>query len=343
MNRINAALKRITSFEVALAACAALLAACSGSPPAPVSERAPVPYVAQAPVAVPKPVPPPPPAPPPGSYIVRRGDTLYSIALDNGLDYREVAAWNGIADPNVIREGQVLALKAPASDVQVRPIAGPGGVAVRPLGDETARVTPPPAPSPSADLVTEPKALKLPYSEQNVALLTRPSPSKIAPAAKPAPATGPAIVPPPPPVGAQASAPPDAERAKTEGDVPSLDWGWPANGKIIGRFSDPANKGVDIAGQAGEPVFAAASGVVIYTGTGIPSLGKLVIIKHNGNLLSAYAHNENVAVKLDQTVTKGQKIAEIGASGTDQPKLHFEIRQLGKPVDPLKFLPDRPS
>ena len=333
----------------ALIACTALLAACSGSPHAPVTERAPVPQVAQAPAAAPKPVPPPPPATPPGSYVVRRGDTLYSIALDNGLDFRELAAWNGIPDANMIREGQVLALKAPASDVQVRPIAGQGGVVVRPLGNETAaRVAPPPAAPSSSELVTEPKALKLPYSEQNLALLARP-PSKAAAVPKPggpaAPAVGP---PPPPPVGVPTPAVPQAPAlpqapAKPEGDLSALDWGWPASGKLIARFSDPANKGVDIAGQVGEPVYAAASGVVIYTGTGIPSLGKLVIIKHNGNYLSAYAHNENVAVKLDQSVTKGQKIAEMGSTGTDQPKLHFEIRQLGKPVDPLKFLPDRPS
>jgi lipoprotein NlpD len=181
-------------------------------------------------------------------------------------------------------------------------------------------------------LVSEPKALKLPYSEQNLALLGRPKP--------------PAVQEPKtlaePPAARTEPAPKSEEQAKPEG-ADAVDWGWPATGKIIARFSDPSNKGLDIAGRAGDAVLAAASGVVLYVGTGIPSLGKLVIIKHNSNFLSAYAHNENVLVKLDQRVVKGQKIAEIGSTGTDQTKLHFEIRQLGKPVDPLKYLPERPS
>jgi lipoprotein NlpD len=270
---------------------------------------------------------------------VRRGDTLYSIALDSGHDYRDVAAWNGIADPNVIREGQVISLKPPPSDVQVRPIGSPDGVQVRPLGGaEPAR----PAAPAGELLVTEPKALKLPYSEENLALLSRSRPVE----AKPQP-----------PVAAPAAPRPDAtarpeprveparppERPPGDADAEAVDWIWPANGKVLAAFSDPSNKGVDIAGRKGEPVQASAGGRVVYIGEGLRGYGKLVIIKHNELYLSAYAHNDAILVKEGQTVVRGQKIAEIGSTGTDQTKLHFEIRRQGKPVDPLKFLPERRS
>ena len=333
-----------------LAALAAgVLAGCASTTPAPVVERtrsAPpvVGRIVQVPAAQ--------AAARPDSYTVRRGDTLYSIALDNGLDYRDLASWNAITDANMIREGQVLSLKAP-QDVQVRPIAIPGSVQARPLAQ-------PPQPSPQApaaaaarapapaDLVTEPKAMKLPYSEENLALLRPPSVKPAAPGVSTTPAV-PAAPPAAPeantaqrPSTARQEPPAAAETPKAQAEGSGLDWGWPANGKIIAGFSDPSNKGVDIAGRSGDAVYAAASGVVRYVGTGIPSLGKLVVIKHNNDYISAYAHNENILVKEGQTVVRGQKIAEIGSSGTDQTKLHFEIRQLGKPVDPLKFLPQRP-
>ena len=120
-----------------------------------------------------------------------------------------------------------------------------------------------------------------------------------------------------------------------------LQWIWPAAGKVTAVFSDPSNKGIDILGKKGEPVNASAGGRVVYVGEGLRGYGKLVIIKHNNTFLSAYAHNDAILVKEGQTVVKGQKIAEVGSTGTDQTKLHFEIRQFGKPVDPLKFLPER--
>ena len=119
--------------------------------------------------------------------------------------------------------------------------------------------------------------------------------------------------------------------------------GWPAAGPLVAKFVDPSNKGVDIGGKPGDAVLAAASGVVRYVGTGIPSLGKLIVIKHNNTYISAYAHNSEILVKENQNVVKGQKIAEIGSSGADKPKLHFQIRRLGNPMDPLRFLPERPS
>jgi len=114
----------------------------------------------------------------------------------------------------------------------------------------------------------------------------------------------------------------------------------PAKGKVIASFNEASNlKGVDISGKMGQPVFASAPGKVVYSGSGLRGYGKLVIIKHNKTYLSAYAHNSQILVKEGQSVVKGQRIAEMGDSDTDQVKLHFEIRRLGKPADPLKHLP----
>ena len=120
-----------------------------------------------------------------------------------------------------------------------------------------------------------------------------------------------------------------------------LDWGWPASGKIIAGFNETSSKGVDLAGKPGDLVLAAAGGRVVYAGTGLRGYGKLVIVKHDNSFLSAYAHNQALLVKEGQAVTKGQKIAELGDTDSDRPKLHFEIRRQGKPVDPGKFLPPR--
>lgn len=123
------------------------------------------------------------------------------------------------------------------------------------------------------------------------------------------------------------------------------DWKWPANGRLIGRFSTskPVNKGIDITGSLGESVLAAAAGTVVYAGEGLRGYGNLVIVKHNETYLSAYAHASRILVREQEVVKAGQKIAEIGSTGTDKVKLHFEIRRNGKPVDPLRYLPPRPG
>jgi len=126
------------------------------------------------------------------------------------------------------------------------------------------------------------------------------------------------------------------QSASTEDDIA---WIWPAQGKLITGFDEVKNKGYDIDGKAGDAIIASADGRVVYAGAGLRSYGNLIILKHNNTYLTAYAHNQTLLVKEDQTVKKGQKIAEMGNSDADRVKLHFEIRRQGKPVDPAKYLP----
>jgi lipoprotein NlpD len=116
---------------------------------------------------------------------------------------------------------------------------------------------------------------------------------------------------------------------------------WPASGALLAGFDEARNKGYDISGKAGDPVMAAADGRVVYAGAGLRGYGNLIILKHNNTFLTAYAHNQTLLVKEDQSVRKGQKIAEMGSTDADRVKLHFEIRRQGKPVDPSRYLPAR--
>lgn len=147
----------------------------------------------------------------------------------------------------------------------------------------------------------------------------------------------------PPPARSKKETPPDVSRAEQKNSLEPQTWVWPARGKLISGFQSNGglNKGIDIQGNMEEPVIAAASGAVVYAGDGLRGYGKLVIVKHSEKYLSAYAHNHRILVKEGEVVTKGQKIAAMGSSGTDAVKLHFEIRYDGKPVDPLKYLPKR--
>jgi lipoprotein NlpD len=291
-----------------------LVAGCASRAPAPVDDRRPT----QAPQ------PPPPvaqgtPVPGaamiqgrPGYYTVKRGDTLYSIALEFGADYRELAQQNRIEDPSKIRVGQELRI-APSEDraaAQVGAARVPGEIEARPLG---------PAPQTAQDsgMKTSPKALRLPYSEQNLALLSK---SEIRTEVKP-------------------EARPEPAKPAPERDPEAIEFAWPARGRLLAGFAEPNNKGLDISGKPGDPVLAAASGRVMYTGTGIRGYGKLIVIKHDNNFNSVYAHNREILVKEGQNVTRGQRIAELGDTDADAPKLHFEIRKSGKPVDPAKYLP----
>ena len=140
-----------------------------------------------------------------------------------------------------------------------------------------------------------------------------------------------------------ASLPPPANVPPPSAGEDDLAWAWPTTGAatILAGFDEQRNKGLDIAGKAGDPVLATADGRVVYAGAGLRGYGNLIILKHNNTFLSAYAHNQSLLVKEDQSVRKGQKIAEMGSSDADRVKLHFEIRRQGKPVDPVKYLPPK--
>jgi lipoprotein NlpD len=137
----------------------------------------------------------------------------------------------------------------------------------------------------------------------------------------------------PPPPAAPKEVPKEAPRQAT------AEFMWPAKGKVLAGFAEPRSKGIDIDGRPGDPVVAAAAGRVTYTGTGIPGLGKLVVIKHDNGFITVYAHNRSILVKEQQSVARGQQIAELGASDADRPKLHFQIRKGAAAVDPLRYLP----
>ena len=306
----------------------------------------------------------------PQAYTVQKGDTLYGIALEHGFDYKEVAEWNGIEPPYTIRIGQQLKLaSATQSTVVVTPLKSAMGVETRPSGEEGM-------------LKTQPKAIKQPYAPQGdsdplraKARALKDSDSLRAEArersyaesyapqgdsdfpraearekshaiqSEKLPAQAEAAPVKPVPIEENEHPAEKKEDASVDDDE-RIDWSWPAAGKVIAGFNEAsgAGKGLDIGGKSGQPVFAAAPGKVVYSGSGLRGYGKLVIIKHSKIYLSAYAHNNQILVKEGQNVTKGQKIAEMGNSDADQIKLHFEIRRFGKPVDPMKYLPnDRPS
>lgn len=162
---------------------------------------------------------------------------------------------------------------------------------------------------------------------------------------KPVPAPASTVT--PLPAASAASAATPAKPAPAEAPAPAavadgeLGWIWPGNGAVIAGFDEVKNKGLDLNGTAGDPVLAVAEGKVVYAGSGLRGYGNLVIIKHDNTYLTAYAHNQTLLVKEDQSVKKGQKIAEMGNSDADRVKLHFEVRKQGKPVDPIKYLPAR--
>lgn len=277
---------------------------------------------------------------PSATYIVKRGDTLYQIALDTGHDYRELAAWNNIDNVNLIRVGQPLRLAAPGDTT-----TSAAGVTITPLKSAPAVVETRPGTPPSAGVPSvatgarntdvyksSPKALKEPYSEQALRDVVRAASAPADTVAMAAPATT---------TPGKIEVKPEAPQIGAgDGEDDRLEWVWPAKGKVVGNFSETANlKGIDIAGAAGQPVFASAAGSVVYAGTGLRGYGKLIIIKHNKTYLSAYAHNRDILVKEGQSVGKGQKIAEMGNTDTSDVKLHFEIRRLGKPMDPARYLP----
>jgi lipoprotein NlpD len=256
----------------------------------------------------------------PGMHTVKKGDTLYRIALDNGQNHRDLVTWNRLSDANDIKVGQVLRVVPPEGDALATQT---------PPGVQTSAVAMPPDTASSnaqTPKKSTPRGDKQPYSDATLAQLQRPDG---------APATGAK------PVTAPAPAPVAPVVPSAVAGNEKMSWIWPSAGKVVGTFDEGKNKGIDIAGKAGQQVIAAGAGKVMYAGSGIRGYGNLVIVKHSNSLLSAYAHNRSIVVKEGQSVDQGQMIAEMGDSDSDTVKLHFEIRQQGKPVDPSKFLPVR--
>jgi lipoprotein NlpD len=271
-----------------LAAAAALAAGCATQhKPAPVVDgRAPRPAAARA-VSAPLTSAPATPKSTTDYYAVKRGDTLYSIAQEHGVEPGELAQWNGLDDPTRLRVGQALRVRPPLA-LAAPPVAVESGTAqvgsARILGRVESRPldTLPPLP---------PRAPAKPELEKSVA------PS----------GTGQFI--------------------------------WPVKGKVLAEFAEPRRKGIDIDGRPGDPIVAAAPGHVTYIGSGIPGMGKLVVLKHDNGFITVYAHNRNILVKEKQAVARGQKIAELGSTDSERPKLHFQIRKGAAAVDPLLYLP----
>lgn len=306
------------------------LTGCASRTPAPVDDRRPPPGAQAKPPAA-QAVAAAKPAARADLYVVKRGDTLYSIALEHGADFRELARWNNLDDPSKIRIGQELRVRAPeeAAPAQVGTARVSRDIESRPLDSrplEPGAVAAAAPPGAEGGMKTGPKALRMTYSEQNLALLSR---ADARPEVKPETRTEARPEP----------AKPVAPAAAPERAADALDFIWPAKGRVLAGFSEPRSKGLDIEGKLGDPVVAAAPGRVIYVGSGIPGLGKFIVVRHENGFNTVYAHNRENLVKIDQNLARGQKIAEIGNTDADTPKLHFQIRKLGTPLDPLKYLP----
>ncbi|WP_424405035.1 murein hydrolase activator NlpD [Pasteurella sp. PK-2025] len=253
------------------------------------------------------------------TYDVRKGDTMYLIAYISGLDVKELAALNNMSEPYRLTVGQTLRVSS---------------------------AQPTPAPAVTAQPVPQPIAKP---AEPEVTYTPGPNGTQYG-------SDGSVIGPIKSGVGAVSSSTPSVPVTQpithTPIPVPSHDtkqvfsniaWQWPTKGNITQGFSnaDGGNKGIDVAGSRGQAVNAAAAGRVVYAGNALRGYGNLIIIKHNDDYLSAYAHNESILVKDQQEVSAGQQIAKMGSSGTNSVKLHFEIRYKGKSVDPIRYLPKR--
>ena len=239
----------------------------------------------------------------PGYYTVKPGDALIRIGLEVGQNWRDLARWNALDNPNRIEVGQVLRVVPPESEPAAA-VASPAVAVASPVAvAPSSRVIPATATDPAAGA------------------------SPVGPAAS---APGPA--------SAAAPVTPTKPARSADDDIA---WIWPASGALATPFEEGRTKGVAIAGKAGDPVLAAADGRVVYAGSGLRGYGNLVIVKHNATFLSAYAHNQALLVREDQVVRRGQRIAEMGSSDAPRVQLHFEIRRQGRPVDPLKLLPAR--
>ncbi|AGQ29539.1 lipoprotein NlpD [Serratia liquefaciens ATCC 27592] len=257
------------------------------------------------------------------TYTVKRGDTLFYIAWITGNDYRDLAQRNNIPEPYSLNVGQNIQLGNGSA-------TGNGGMLA--ATDATSGGVPKPPSTSQIQTATVDSQSTNAYSDnsgkQNVGKML-PAAGAVAATTATAPVTAPVVA---PPVSSTVS-----------NSAPVSTWRWPTDGKIIDNFSssEGGNKGVDIAGSRGQPIFATADGRVVYAGNALRGYGNLIIIKHNDDYLSAYAHNDTMLVREQQEVKAGQKIATMGSTGTSSVRLHFEIRYKGKSVNPLRYLPQR--
>ncbi|MEO8743218.1 MAG: peptidoglycan DD-metalloendopeptidase family protein [Lysobacteraceae bacterium] len=279
-----------------------------------------------------------------GEVEVIHGDTLYGIAFRNGMDFRDLAAINGIESPYTIYVGQILKLRGERRQAQTSPhpvrimpqpatVTGTRPVRVEPV----AKAPTQPVPTPFQPVQSA--------SEQSDLTTTSPARSPITVGSTPLQPTlvRPAPVSQPTPISPVAQMPSAAILPADVATVGGMHWRWPAKGTLLDRFmaGDATKQGIDIGGKAGDPVVAASDGTVVYSGSGLVGYGELIIIKHSDEWLSAYGHNRKRLVSEGQRVKAGQPIAEMGSTGAPRDELHFEIRRNGRPVDPQQFLPSK--
>lgn len=250
------------------------------------------------------------------NYRVQPDDTLYSIAWAFGVDYRDLARYNNLREPYAVKPGQILRMSkaktapAPAKPAETQPAAivtaAPASPPPTATTQSTAKPQSPPAQTKSTQQATEDKTVATKTSENKTAA-TKTAETTAAVAAVPTAARG--------------------------------GWKWPTQGRVVRGFSKASggNRGIDIAGRMGQPIVAANAGKVVYAGSSLPGYGNLIILKHNDNELSAYAFNKVMMVKEGQTVAVGETIAQMGQNDKGKAILHFEIRQSGKPVNPMSY------
>ena len=264
------------------------------------------------------------------TYTVKRGDTLFYIAWVTGNDFRDLAQRNNVPAPYALNVGQVLQV----GNASGQPITGENAVSqasARASGGATATTTS--AQKSTAVVASQPT---ITYSESS----GEQSATKMLPNNKPATTTTTVVAPVTAPTTVSTTQP---TASSTSTSSPISSWRWPTDGKVIENFSgaEGGNKGIDIAGSKRQAIVATADGRVVYAGNALRGYGNLIIIKHNDDYLSAYAHNDTMLVREQQEVKAGQKIATMGSTGTSSTRLHFEIRYKGKSVNPLQYLPQR--
>ncbi len=319
VNPPQLATARVRSLPVSLVlALALMLVGCASSQnKAPVEERAVMTRPTAANITAPaspataaaeaaKPMPGAENAGKAGYYTIKPGDTLIRVGLDQGQNWKDIAKWNNIDNPNLIEVGQVIRVAPPGAETSA--------MGARPV--TTAKVESKPLDSKPA----APGTTTAPAASASTPVVANAPAASSATSAAASPGTG----------------APGGKDAEDE-----VNWQWPVTGSVLEPFDEGKNKGLAIGGKAGDPVLAAADGRVIYVGSGVRGYGNLIIVKHNNRYLTAYAHNQTLLVKEEQSVRRGQRIAEMGSTDTDRVKLHFEVRRYGKPVDPAKFLPVR--